>query len=96
VSIDNLPVNIEVFLGVQIRPEVLNFAIAMEKKLRMNDYKGGWQNEDIISLEARIGDEFNELKEAKTTGDKKLIQDECCDIANFCMMIFDLEEKNNI
>lgn len=38
-----------------VRPEVAAFAIAMERKLRKNDHKGGWQDDAPEALLARLG-----------------------------------------
>jgi len=86
-----------------LRPEVLIFACAMEKKLRENDHKGGWDNSLSSWLFYRLEEEINELKTAKnayinaidpltSTHEqlkpyRKAILDECVDVANFSMMI---------
>lgn len=74
----------------KLRTPLLDFSFEMEKKLRKNDYKGGWENEKNSFLTQRIKDEFQELLEAKNDKD---IQAECVDIANFCMMLYDNIKK---
>lgn len=71
---------------MKIRPEVMRFAEAMEKKLKKNDYKGGWKKMGHYELCARIYSELDELISEESNGGKKL---EAVDIANFAMMIFD-------
>ena len=84
------------------RPEVMRFALEMEKKLRANDHKGGWENENYSYLFDGITREAKELENVldsigifestnpKISKEKKLeIIGECADIANFAMMIFD-------
>lgn len=44
-----------------VRPEVAAFAVAMERKLRANDHKGGWKGEAPHHMVARICDETAEL-----------------------------------
>ena len=81
-----------------LRPEVLWFACEMEKKLRENDYKGGWRECDYSYLFERIWHEFKELLscfdrtdtgETVPTKSAEVICEEAADIANFAMMIAD-------
>jgi hypothetical protein len=48
----------------RIRPEVLAFAALMETKLRENDHKGGWKQDEPIALVKRVEQETNELRRA--------------------------------
>ena len=73
-----------------MRPEVRDFAEAMEDKLRINDSKGGWLECDLTYLKERLEDEVGELLRADTDED---ICDECCDVANFAMMIYDRSKE---
>ena len=70
----------------------------MEKKLRENDYKGGWRECDYSYLFERIWHEFKELLscfdrtdtgETVPTKSAEVICEEAADIANFAMMIAD-------
>lgn len=45
------------------RPEVVAFADAMERKLRANDYKGGWKDMAPHLLLMRVFDELDEFVE---------------------------------
>ncbi len=90
-------------MNTNLRPNVLSFACAMEKKLRENDHKGGWDNSLSSWLLDRLEEEINELKTARTAyinaidpltstheqlePYRKAILDECADVANFAMMI---------
>ncbi len=77
-----------------VRPILEKFARHMEKKLRENDYKGGWQSSTIRSLIDRIRDETIELSNAAmATANLEDIQGEAIDVANFAMMIFDKAEE---
>lgn len=55
---------------LEIRPEVLAFAIQMERKLRANDHKGktGWKDGSPFStrenLRSKLDEEYHELKHA--------------------------------
>ncbi len=83
-----------------MRKEVVRFAETMEKKLKENDHKGGWDDCSIDFLTYRLRQEQAELFEALTLfykfpneQTKKLVEDECADVANFSMMIHDLVNK---
>jgi NTP pyrophosphatase (non-canonical NTP hydrolase) len=73
-----------------MREEVKEFAQAMEEKLAANDDKGGWDNERIQWLFARLVEEVGEL--AMALYDEKYtpyeIKSEAVDVANLAMMIF--------
>jgi NTP pyrophosphatase (non-canonical NTP hydrolase) len=47
-----------------MRPEVREFARLMEEKLRANDHKPGWRQDDPEELVNRIEQETNELRQA--------------------------------
>jgi NTP pyrophosphatase (non-canonical NTP hydrolase) len=47
--------------AAELRPEVLAFAKLMEKKLRQNDHKGGWQREDPDYILKRLREEVEEI-----------------------------------
>ena len=78
-----------------VRPEVITFAIKMERKLRENDHKSGWLNDYYDYLITRLEDKVEELKIAYKKGNGVLtgIASECCDIANYAMMINDKYER---
>ena len=76
-----------------VRPEVKKFAIAMEKRLRINDYKGGWHYEKppyfvnkIIIHSAQLSNDvfYDVLDDAPI---------DCINIANYCMMLYVNIEK---
>lgn len=77
---------------LKIRKEVILFSEMMEKKLRENDYKGGWKSCTADYLEARAVDEMKEVFNCKNTHNIGLIE-ECADVANFLMMLCDIEGK---
>ena len=51
-----------------LRPEVLRFAMAMERKLRENEHKGGWKHCEPQWLHDRLHEEASELNEAYNDG----------------------------
>lgn len=75
----------------KVRPEVMAFALAMEAKLKANDHKGGWQDMFNQQIVGRINDELGELEEELLARDINSfrVRDECVDVANFTMMLFD-------
>lgn len=77
-----------------MRENVEFFADAMEKKLQTKDEehgKTGWLDPDcgIKTLFFRLKEEVEEAEEAFEDCNSKLLAEECVDIANFAMMIFD-------
>ena len=77
-----------------VRPILEKFARHMEKKLRENDYKDGWQSDTIRSLIDRVREETIELSNAAMApANLEDIQGEAIDVANFAMMIFDNAEE---
>jgi len=90
--------------GIKLRDEVKKFAQAMEIILRRNDDKEGWSGESLDYLIESLKDEVKELEDAArgyellsnqnlTEGTEAeillYVQRECCDVANFAMMISD-------
>lgn len=51
-------------LFAEVRPEVRRFGMLMERVLRDNDHKGGWDRETARSLLERLKQEVRELSEA--------------------------------
>jgi len=87
---------------ITLRPEVQAFAELMELKLRKNDDKPGWKNDDPRDLFMRVRDEMVELADAiaefPVGGAGKMdaldasmnVGNETADLANFAMMIADV------
>lgn len=79
------------------RESVQEFALDMERKLMLNDHKGGWENCTLSYLMALLEDEVRELdlliRSAKREDSSKLNAEqflgETADIGNFAMMIAD-------
>lgn len=83
-------------MKIELREEVRKFAEGMEQKLRANDHKPGWQNDNIDDLMDRISEELMELKIAllqiKDNNYSDAIK-ETYDIGNFAMMVCDICSK---
>lgn len=76
-------------VNVDLRKEVIEFAVAMEAKLRKNDHKTGWKDQPIEAHIKLLRIEMMELDVALDhLGDEEAMR-ECVDIANFAMIIRD-------
>ena len=73
---------------LNIRPEVMRFAEAMERKLRENHWKGGWQDMSPGDILLRVREELKELTDCDD--DFKLLG-EAADVANYLMMLCDVK-----
>lgn len=79
---------------MKIRKCVMEFAEAMERKLRENDYKGKPEECPLDTAVDRLWDELRELDRAAyghvnidTTGEQlEEIRNEAVDVANFALM----------
>jgi len=69
-----------------VRPDVIEFAVEMEKVLRDNDYKGGWDGCTIRELVTVIENKVVDLKQTQLSDKTK----EAIDIANYAMMVFNV------
>lgn len=81
---------------IGIRESVLKFAELMELRLKENDEKGGWSENDIWHLYERLCEEKDELFEAILKIERSCLHSgiidvrvEAADTANFAMMIAD-------
>jgi NTP pyrophosphatase (non-canonical NTP hydrolase)/uncharacterized coiled-coil protein SlyX len=74
------------------RSEVLEFADDMERKLRENDHKGGWDGDEPKALLKRLREEVDELAKALASPNRQndRVIDEAADVGNFAMMIADV------
>jgi hypothetical protein len=88
---------------LDIRDCILKFAVGMEEKLQKHDDdygEKGWETSNYFFLCNRIGQELKELLEYliskdNTKENRERMKKECCDIANFSMMIFDKLNKED-
>lgn len=76
-----------------VRPEVKKFAIAMEKMLRKNAYKGSWLKETPSYFVNRIIAHCGQLCDDVLYEELYDSMIDCVDIANYCMMLYDNLEK---
>ena len=78
-----------------LRPEVLRLAVVMERKLRKNDWKGGWEREpaEVLLLGAleelrELAAVISEIRYAGPSSDLNIrVWEEAGDVANFVMML---------
>ncbi len=66
-----------------VRPELRQFAEAMELRLRENDHKSGWDEMGVPSAVERCLDEWRELDHALLVGSAFDQMHEAEDLANF-------------
>jgi len=78
---------------LRLRPEVLWFAEHMERRLRVNDHKGGWHDCGTPRLMHRLFDEVCELHAATYSNDFAGMIQEAADAANFAMMVADIADE---
>mgnify|MGYP000845580802 FL=1 len=76
-----------------VRPEVKNFAIAMEKRLRKNDFKGGWNKENLAYFVIKIFEHSRQLRNDILYNDLYFSKIDCINISNYCMILYDNIEK---
>ena len=76
-----------------VRPEVKKFAIAMEKMLRKNDYKGDWQYEKPTYFVNKIIEHSRQLRNDVLYNDLYYSKIDCIKVSNYCMMLYDNIEK---
>ncbi|KFC64011.1 hypothetical protein FG93_05521 [Bosea sp. LC85] len=82
------------------RPEVLSFALLMERELRANDHKSGWKGDCPDTLAERVEEEAEELRRASIDwmghvahSERPLseaVAEEAADVANMAMMVADV------
>jgi len=73
-----------------MRSSVATFAIAMETKLQLMEHKGDWKRFSVIDLFRRVQVEVEELRQVvETQGEVEDVLDECVDVANQAMFIYD-------
>lgn len=80
---------------MNIRPEVMRVAQAMELKLRQNDHKGLWDGCTLRYLSMRLTQEKNELIRAVMEERYQDVLNEAADVCNFAMMIADNYRPNS-
>ena len=87
-------------ITLSARQSVQWFANEMEKKLRKNDWKGGWSECSFDWLWDLLNEEIDELSTAldEVIDEQNIVTNEdliseCADIANFAMMIADNARK---
>lgn len=82
---------------VELRYEVVMFALLMERKLRKNDHKTGWRELPIEALRRLMMVEIEEFNVAREFFGLEEARKELVDIANFAMMLHDrLGVKENV
>ena len=94
-EMNNLAKNID--KEYDIRDQLVEFISEMEKILKENDYKGGWDSCSIKFIRDKLIEEFREVlletrKVINEKTDEKTVektQKEAIDLANMCMILYD-------
>jgi hypothetical protein len=75
----------------------------MERKLRSNEHKGGWQDCSVVFLVNKAQEELDELKaiilgihQGQLPSNYFGLVDEAADVANMVMMIADNARKGRV
>lgn len=76
-----------------VRPEVKKFAIEMEKRLRKNDFKGGWHKEKPEYFVNKIIEHSRQLSNDVLCNELYYSTIDCINLSNYCMMLYDNIEK---
>ena len=74
------------------RKEVMLFAEGMERKLKKNDYKGGWKDCSYDFLYNKLQEEIKELQTAWDNCSNRMLY-EAVDVANILMMMSGVWKK---
>ncbi|MFW6028756.1 MAG: hypothetical protein ACOCRO_00735 [Halanaerobiales bacterium] len=74
---------------MQRRQSVEDFADHMEKILRLNDHKGGWQGAPCHQLYGKLIEEVMELGHALLNSNPENIRHEAVDVGNIAHMFYD-------
>lgn len=83
---------------LNIRPSILALALAVESKVRLLEYKGGWTHYTPIQCFSMLKDEVKELEEAltaqglSTESYRAGVLDEVCDTVIVSMMLADVSK----
>lgn len=80
---------------MEIRPEIMRVAEAMEHKLRENAHKGKWKFCPLQYLSMRLTQEKKELIRAVMEKRYQDVLNEAADVCNFAMMIADNYRPNS-
>jgi hypothetical protein len=73
-----------------MRGEVRSFAESMERKLQKRDGYGGWRHLPLEYLREKLQAEVRELEISLKYEPTDEVMNECVDVANFCMFIYDI------
>jgi hypothetical protein len=73
-----------------VRDEIYDFSNKMELKLRKRDGYGGWQYLPLDYLRQKLQAEVRELEISLQYEPANEVMNECIDVANYCMFIWDI------
>jgi hypothetical protein len=73
-----------------VRREIYDFANKMDLKLQKRDGYGGWQHLPLDYLRQKLQAEVRELEISLQYEPANEVMNECVDVANYCMFIWDI------
>lgn len=73
---------------VNVRDTLKQFAIEMERRLRKNEWKGGWEDLSRREIFQSLIDESMSLWSAIEERNSERIKKKSVDVANFSMMLY--------
>ena len=76
-----------------MRPQIADFAAMMEQKLQKRDGYGGWDHLPLDYLRQKLEAEVRELEISLQYEPADEVMNECVDVANYCMFIWDILSK---
>lgn len=76
-----------------MRPQIADFAAKMEQKLQKRDGYGGWDHLPLDYLRQKLEAEVRELEISLQYEPADEVMNECVDVANYCMFIWDILNK---
>lgn len=80
-----------------VRPELMEFVLRMEDKLRRNDHKTSWKKQPIEAHLRLLKIELQEFEVAYEFFGRDEAANELVDIANFAMILFNkLKHENKV
>ena len=73
-----------------VRPELVNFAHAMESRLKENANRGDWHGYNFYYLVSSIVSNLGTMVRAHEMKNPEVLLRSAVDTANYCMMVADL------
>jgi hypothetical protein len=89
------PLGLRQHATIYVREEVKTFSDSMETKLRKRDGYGGWLNLPLPYLQKKLKGELDELLTSLEYETREEVMDECVDVANYAMFLWDIMRRGD-